>query len=49
MSIFVHAQGMKTVYRDGGRGGRKWQFLLVYNNIYADLHEWVGLKKPKTC
>ena len=30
-------------------GVRKWQFLLIYSTIYADLGGWVGLKKPKTC
>ena len=28
---------------------RKWQSLLIYNTIYADVGRWVGLKKPKTC
>ena len=27
---------------------RKWQFLLIYSTIYADVGGWVGLKKPKT-
>ena len=27
----------------------KWQFLLIYSTIYADVGGWVGLKKPKTC
>ena len=26
---------------------RKWQFLLIYSTIYADVGGWVGLKKPK--
>ena len=26
----------------------KWQFLLIYSTIYADVSGWVGLKKPKT-
>jgi hypothetical protein len=30
-------------------GVRKWQFLLIYSTIYADVGGWVGLKKPKTC
>ena len=30
-------------------GVKKWQFLLIYNTIYADIGRWVGLKKPKTC
>ena len=30
-------------------GVRKWQFLLIYSTIYADVGRWVGLKKPKTC
>ena len=30
-------------------GVRKWQFLLIYLTIYADVSGWVGLKKPKTC
>ena len=28
-------------------GVRKWQFLLIYIIIYADVGGWVGLKKPK--
>ena len=28
---------------------RKWQYLLIYSTIYADVGGWVGLKKPKTC
>jgi hypothetical protein len=28
-------------------GVRKWQFLLIYSTIYADVGGWVGLKKPK--
>ena len=33
----------------GGRVGgvRKWQFLLIYSTIYADVGGWVGLKKQK--
>ena len=27
---------------------RKWQSLLIYSTIYADVSGWVGLKKPKT-
>ena len=30
-------------------GVRKWQFLLIYSAIYADVVGWVGLKKPKAC
>jgi hypothetical protein len=30
-------------------GVRKWQFLLMCITIYADVGEWLGLKKPKTC
>ena len=30
-------------------GVRKWQFLLIYSTIYADVGGWEGLKKPKTC
>ena len=30
-------------------GDRKWQFLLIYSTIYADVGGWVGLKKPKSC
>ena len=30
-------------------GVRKWQFLMIYSTIYADVSGWVGLKKPKTC
>ena len=30
-------------------GIRKWQFLLIYSTIYADVGGLVGLKKPKTC
>ena len=30
-------------------GDRRWQFLLIYSTIYADVGGWVGLKKPKTC
>ena len=26
---------------------RKWQVLLIYSTIYADIGGWVGLKKPK--
>ena len=26
-------------------GVRKWQFLLIYSTIYADVGGWVGLKK----
>ena len=25
MSVFVHAQGIKTVHARGGGGGQKWQ------------------------
>ena len=28
-------------------GVRKWQFLLIYNTIYAGLGGWVGLKSQK--
>ena len=28
-------------------GVRKWQFLLIYSSIYADVAGWVGLKKAK--
>ena len=28
-------------------GVRKWQFLLFYSTIYADVGGWVGLKKQK--
>ena len=27
---------------------RKWQFLLIYSTIHADVGGWVGLKTPKT-
>ena len=30
-------------------GVRKWQLLLIYSTIYADVVGWVGLKKPKIC
>ena len=39
---------MYYVSKEGG-GVRKWQFLLIYSTIYADVGGWVGLKKPKTC
>ena len=35
--------------RGGWVGSEKWQFLLIYSTIYADIGEWVGLKKPETC
>ena len=25
MSVFVHAQGIKSVHAEGGGGGKKWQ------------------------
>ena len=25
LSVFVHAQGIKTVHAEGGGGGKKWQ------------------------
>ena len=31
----------------GGSGVRKWQFLLIYSTIYADIGGWVGLKSQK--
>ena len=29
-------------------GVKKWQVLLIYSTIYADVGGWVGIKKPKT-
>jgi hypothetical protein len=26
-------------------GVRKWHFFLIYSTIYADVGEWLGLKK----
>ena len=28
-------------------GVRKWQFLLIYSTVYADVGGWVGLKSQK--
>ena len=28
-------------------GVRKWQFLLIYSTIYADVSGWVGVKSQK--
>ena len=30
-----------------GGGAKKWQFLLIYSTIYADVGGWVGLKNTK--
>ena len=48
--VKIYLGTIQVLHQQNWVGGvRKWQFLLIYSTTYADVGEWVGLKKPKTC